>query len=70
MKDIEKKAKKLHEEWLEKNREYVELCRKKPMIYNQSHDFDRSVDWGKLPEHWKKEYMRIVRYMILTDSKH
>lgn len=66
MKDIENQAKKIHEQWLEQNRDYVDKCRREPVSFGQSHDFDRSVEWGQLPEFWKKEYIRIARYRALT----
>jgi len=67
--ELNVKAKKIHREWLEANRDYVENCRKTPLTYNQSHDFDRTVEWEELPEFRKQEYIRIARYRVLTGAK-
>ena len=63
---IEKKAKNLHETWLEENDSFVQACRRDPYQNNQSRDFNRAVAWEKLPEHWKQHYRSEAKYILLT----
>jgi len=64
---IEKRARKLHRQWMDANQDYISSCRNSPRIYSQSHDFDRAVNWNQLPEHWKKQYRREAKYRLLIE---
>lgn len=68
LKRIDQQARKLHEDWLRLNQNYVEQCRTAPGIYSCSRDFDRVVAWQKLPEFWKNYYRREARYLLLINT--
>jgi len=59
-------AQRLHEQWLEQHREFVEGCRKNRPGCRSFPDSARAVPWEKLPRNWVLQYQSDARYKLLT----
>lgn len=64
--NVDVHARKLHDQWLRQNHEFVRECQNKPGIYNCSRDFDRAVPWRLLPQAWKAYYRREAKYALIV----